>query len=214
MSLVRKIALLSAISILPALSMDNPAPKPTLNQIKNMSAQQLADADLNLRLIQNDWETLFPGKVSSGEALDAKTKIRQAMRLRSEKVRINPEDALRSIESARIHEEYARTNIGQGLDLGIEAEDLTQNLSASIQSILGKMAQLENLSKQSGEAVMQIQKQIETLARLVQQSGQIDQEKQRLVDDLRQKIQILREDQGRVDQELPSLEELLQKLSQ
>lgn len=213
MSLVRKIALLSAISILPALSMDYPAPKPTLNQIQNMSDQELADAALNLRLMKDDWETLFPGTVTSDDALKAKEKVRAAMRLRSEKVRINPQDALRSIESASKHEEDARINIGQGLDLGIEAEDLTQNLLASIQSILGKMAQLEGLSQQSGEAVMQIQKQIETLAQLVKESGQIDKEKQRLVDELRQKIQLLREDQGRVDQELPKLEELLQKLS-
>ncbi len=210
MSLVKKISLLSVISVLPALSMDGPQ-QLTLDNIENMTAQQLADSDFKLRLGQEDWNKLFPGMETSDDALNAKTKVHLAMRLRSEKVRINQEETLRSIDSANQYEKSARTNIGQGLDLGITAEGLTQDLSVSIKSILEKMAQLQGLSQQSGDTVTQINRQIEALRQLLERSSAIDTEKEKLLADLRQIIQNISEGQNSVNRELPELVRILQE---
>ncbi len=214
MSLFKKLALLSTISILPAVSMDAAAPKPTIAHIQALSAEELANGNFDLKLTPDDWNGIFPGATTSDDALNAKSKVRDAMRLRSEKTRVNPDDARRAVEAAAQHEAAARENIGQGLDLGIAAEDLTQDLSASIRSILGKMGQLQGLADQSRETVTQIRAQVEALQRLTAQSGDINQQKQALLDDLRARIQTISDDQARVNGELPKIEQLLAQLNQ
>lgn len=212
MKLFKKILMISVLGSMSAWSMDGNRQNPSMENLTNMDAQALADSDLNLRLTPEDWGGLLGDQVNSDQALDLKQKVAQASRLRTQRSRINPDEARLAIGEAQHQEGLARENIGSGFGGISEAQGITEDLNQSIARILRIIAQFSATANQSAETLRLIEAQVEALTQLYAQSQEISEQKAATLESLNQKVAKLQEEQGATDVTLREIQDLMHNL--
>ena len=209
MNLLKNVLLLSALAASPAQSADNPQRQPTQDQLEKMSSEDLANSDLNLRLGSQYWEALFPEDPYSENVTGYKQKVLAASKIRTEKRRVDPQTAQRSIDEARQLEQNAKRNVSQGFDAANESEIVTQDLNTSITSILKTLVKFKDLAQQSGDAFDTLKGQVDALKDLYRQSQEIDQSKKDLLTQLDGMLQQLKTEDTDKSRVIHDLNELL-----
>lgn len=203
MKILRKAMILSVSGILSSMAMDQ-GKKPNLEDL-DQDEIALANSDLNLRLNSDDWNRILGEPRADDKALDLRQKVLQALKIRANRARVNPEDAQLIIKTAQEDEKKAREHIGQATDAWAQSEAITQDINESIAAILLDIKGFTAIAKNSQETVRRIQEQLVDLNRLYAQAKDIGRDKMATLEKMNAMIAMLGRD---TDEQANTIQEI------